>query len=334
MNDLTPELAEGFKCAAAIDFTNDSSIMNLVNTVVTEETDFEHIITFLEATPSSKHQKLARRMKEIFEDVLRNRLDLIEKELHDDRVALYRILLDMYNINGFKETLSGIITTNYDEFIEDASDHIDEYSIDFGIRVDPLQPQKQVLRLIKLHGSFGWQASWPVSREPHGVATLWIPPGINKENTTYPFNVLWGLARELLSCDIVRIIGCHLGPNDWDLLSLLFATRHGHQSITPRLEIIDSPCYAEELKTAYPYLQLSSILEIDTIGSQIIAEYTGWMPTPYANLTYQKQREALDAVGKDRNWFELWLTHKVESISWDVPHVKTDAGFVDEFLNA
>ena len=188
-------------------------------------------------------------------------------------MELYKVLIDIYEIEQFPEALQGIITTNYDEYIENAIEQVDDCSVDFGIHVEPSSQEADGVRLLKLHGSFGWQATWPITRADGGNATLWIPPGIQKVKNTYPFNVIWGLAREMLSCDILRVVGCKLGPNDWDLISLLFAMRHANDTVRPEIEVIDSPLHVERLKESYPYLEMKSILEIDEIGTQLIAEF-------------------------------------------------------------
>ena len=52
---------------------------------------------------------------------------------------------------------------------------------------------------------------------------LWIPPGVDKRTEYYPFNLLWGKAKEfLMNCDILRIVGCSLNRNDWALIPILY----------------------------------------------------------------------------------------------------------------
>ena len=207
-------------------FAGDASLEYLVNSVIDDTTDFEHIITFLDDAPSLRHREFAEEMRNAFEDVLRDRLNRIREETQGDAVRLYKVLIDMDTIDQSPEALQGIITTNYDEYIEDAIEQVGQYPVDFGVQVEPSSDQAEGIRLLKLHGSFGWQNTWPITRGQAGDATLWIPPGITKAKQAYPFNVLWGLAREMLSCDVLRVIGCRLGANDWDLLSLLFTMQH------------------------------------------------------------------------------------------------------------
>ena len=254
MRDLGEPLSVKLRELVNNGFSGDDSLNNLVNSVIDETTDFEHVITFLDDSPSLRHRQFAEEMRKAFEEVLRDKLRRIREETQGDPITLYKVLLDMYNINQFPEALQGIITTNYDEYIEGAIEQVYTSPIDFGIRVEPSSEARDGLRLLKLHGSFGWRATWPISRGQDSDATLWIPPGIQKAKQAYPFNVLWGLAREMLSCDVLRVIGCRLGPNDWDLISLLFSMRHVNLSDSPQIEVIDAPMHVEEIKKWYPYL--------------------------------------------------------------------------------
>lgn len=146
------------------------------------------------------------------------------------------------------ETLLGILTLNYDDFIEKAAQQVFDWKdadLDFHKPRNSEQPL-----LLKLHGSFFWKDEWPLLRCTDAKDPLWIPSGIQKRKDHYPFNILWGIARNVLDCDILRIIGCRLGPNDWGLISLIFSTYHAnHNNREPySIEIIDSPKHAFKLK--------------------------------------------------------------------------------------
>ena len=81
------------------------------------------------------------------------------------RSRLYEVLLDAYNVDQFPEVLQGIITINYDEYIESAIERVCDCPVDFGIRIEPSSHQQTDRpRLLKLHGSFGWQDTWPISK--------------------------------------------------------------------------------------------------------------------------------------------------------------------------
>ena len=315
-------------------FAGDASLEYLVNSVIDDTTDFEHIITFLDDAPSLRHRQFAEEMRNAFEEVLRDRLNRIREETQGDAVRLYKVLIDMHSIDHFQEVLQGIITINYDEYLEDAIEQVGQRPVDFGVRIEPWQDHTEGIRLLKLHGSFGWQNTWPITRGQTGDATLWIPPGITKAKQAYPFNVLWGLAREMLSCDILRVIGCRLGANDWDLISLLFTMQHVNLADRPQIEVIDAPLHVKRVKDEYPYLEVRSILEGEPIGSQLVSELTTHEPQAFLDLTEDQQQEIIDAAGLDHNWFELWLRAKVESLLIDLGNVSTSTGVVESYLTA
>lgn len=314
------------------EYVGDQSLEYLVNSVIDPSVDFEQIITFLSNAPSSRHRKFAEEMRVAFEKLLRRRLDLIREETQGDVFRLYKVLIDMHNIEQSPEVLQGIITTNYDEYIESAVKELGQDPVDFGVRVEPSCDSAGSIRLLKLHGSLGWQDTLPVARGQAGDDTLWIPPGIEKSKQSYPFNVIWGLAREILSCDVLRVIGCQLGTNDWDLISLLFSMQHVSSTERPRIEIVDAPSHVERLKLTYKYLELSSIFEIKEIGGRMLTELTGRESEAISALEEEERQQMLDRVGPSHNWFELWLKAKVESLFIDFGSVSTKTGVVDEFL--
>ena len=280
MSDLAPDLVKGVRSLVKSK-AEYAALAGVVNEIVEENADFEHLITFFDESPSSLHQEFADGLRAVFEDVLRSKLQDIELELGRSRVSLYAALLDMYNVKGISESLTGILTLNYDDYIEVAAaevfgaDHLD-------LEFPSASKSDNAWPLLKLHGSLAWEDAWPIRRRRIGSDSkpLWIPPGIHKGKDRYPFNLLWGLARDVLNCDVLRVIGCRLGPSDWDLISLLFGTRHANEERTLpySIEIIDSPKHAISLQQTYPYLNVKSLFEIETfkIGRSFVAEYSGW----------------------------------------------------------
>lgn len=331
MSDLNLPMRESLRDLVEETYPQEDSLHTLVNTL-DESTDFEHLCTFLEEAPSVVHRKFGQDMKQIFEKVLRSQLRLIREENDSDPVELYAVLLDLHRIKDCMESLEGILTTNYDEYIEKANEKLIGLPIDFGIRVLPSSPQPRGIRLLKLHGSLGWRQTWPITRGEDSHTTVWMPPGIQKNKTEYPFNVLWGLAREMLSCDVLRVVGCRLGPNDWDLVSLLFTMRHADLTSRPRIEVIDAPLHAEHLKKSYPYLDIQSILELETVGRQLVGELATGLPRELRELSIDEREDLIKSAGTRRNWFELWLRQKAEAFRVELGTVDTKAGFVERFL--
>lgn len=332
MQDLSPALAIKLHNLVNQAPYDHPSLKHLVNSVIDDDTDFEHVITFLDNAPSSLHRDFADKMKQAFQQVLSDRLAKIRADHGGDPTELYNVLIDLHNIPDCPEHLQAILTTNYDEYLEIAIAKITECAPDFGIAVDSESCGTNGPQLLKLHGSLGWRDTWPISTRSQAHGILWIPPGIHKTKQNYPFNLLWGRAAEVLNCDILRIVGCRLAPNDWDLISLLFSSRHINFPTAPEIEVIDSPQHVEDLKQQYPYLEIRSMLEDDPVGTRIIAEILGTMTKPYVQLTEDDQLEVVERAGWRRNWFELWLTQKVEQLNEDLDTVTTTAGVVDEFI--
>ena len=337
MRHLSPLLAERVRELANGPMNLDQTIVSLVNAIIDEDTDFEHVITFLDESPSALHRKFADELRRVFESVLRDQLNSINEEVGAGRLRLYSALLDMHNVDGFPEALQAILTINYDDYIEEAVRETSGRSIDYGIRVEGEPQDADGFVLLKLHGSFGWADKWPVAAFD-GSSTLWIPPGIQKRKERYPFNVVWGRAREALDCRKLRIIGCRLSPSDWDLVSLLFTTRHNNTNGRPyTIELIDSPIHAINLQKQYPYLNIRSILEIEDydIGAQIVGEYLQSDPQRYRSLSPDIQCRLLDAIPAEENWFRIWLVQMAEALSAApaINSIETPTGSFGALLN-
>lgn len=335
MGDLGEDLAKHVRKIVDDKYAEERSLEVLVNEVVDDETDYEHVITFLDQSVSTVHRAFADDLRDIFEQVLREKLRAIEDEQGTPPVGLYEALLDMYEVPGVTERLAGVLTINYDEYIERAIEGFLRRPVDFGIDARGVDEQESPIKLIKLHGSFGWQDAWPIVRDSDASPPLWIPPGIQKAKDRYPFNALWGLARELLDCDVLRIVGCKLGPNDWDLISLLFSTRNlSAQGRRYDVEVIDAPIHAYELSQAFPFLNVRSILEIEPLGSQLIAEFTGGAPTTFDSLSQKEQDSVRELAGRKKNWFWLWLKQMAEGMYTRLGSLQTSLGKFETLLES
>ena len=212
------------------------TLHDLVNDIIAPSTDYEQIITFLDESPSAIHRRFADDLRSTFHGVLRTRLDAVAQEVEAKHFRLYSALLAMHRLPSFPEQMVGLLTINYDDYLERAIRDVFETSADYGIHIEGAgTPAYDAPKLLKLHGSFSWRDSWPVAITNDDPDPLWIPPGIHKTKTRYPFNYLWALARELLDCDILRIVGCRLSPRDWDLISfsLLPSIRTRPDTIIP-----------------------------------------------------------------------------------------------------
>ena len=338
MKDLNLALASRIHDLVTSSDNDYASLRRLVNDVVTADADYEHLITFLADSPSAIHRRLARDLRTAFESVLRTRLSLVRDELGDGRFFLYATLLDMYNVDGWSEDLHGILTTNYDTYLEAAARTVHGVPIDFGVAMQGQQRSNAAVTILKLHGSLGWNDTWPIRVDspcPNG-APLWIPPGIQKSKQRYPFNVLWGRARELLDCDVLRIVGCRLSGTDWDLISLLFSTRHTHarRSAPYTIEIIDTPALAQRLQREFPYLDVRSLVDIVAmdIGDKMIGELLGGPPRSFDSLSRDEKARLAKAEERDRNWFHMWLQQMAEGVFLAVESIDTPTGTFRNFV--
>jgi hypothetical protein len=333
MRDLGEPLRERIQKVVDDEYRKYPAIVDLVNAVMTDGVDVEHIITFLDQSSSGLHKQFAQDLRSAFEAVLTQRLEEVEKDTGGPPVTLYEAVLDLHAVKGFTEELKGILTLNYDQYIEAAIERSGSQT-SLGLAFD----QDQFVgghRLLKLHGSFGWDQSWPVARRPtpSQIGPLWIPPGIQKDKDQYPFNLLWGQARELLDCDVLRIVGCHLGPNDWDLISLLFTTRHTNARTARayRIEIINSPKNAEDLRSRHPYLDPTSILDQEPVGIRLISELIGGSPRRYQDLT-PDEKAKLEGTTANLNWFRLWLVHMAEDIYENLGAIDSPRGVLRRLM--
>lgn len=326
MQDLGPDLVSAVRELVEDRYGQHRELAALVNEVVNDEMDYEHLITFLDQSASAIHRAFAADLRNVFERVLKQRLDAIKQELGGAPTGLYEALLDLYEVRGVGEVLGGMLTINYDDYIEQAIQTFPDRSVDFGVNLGETEQKGASIRLLKLHGSFGWDDAWPIVAS-EGDSKLWIPPGIQKAKDRYPFNALWGLAREMLDCDVLRIVGCRLSPNDWDLISLLFSTRLTNATgRTYSVEVISSPEHARNLAREYPYLGVRSVLELDEIGPQLVCEFIGGEPRSYDSLPEDEQETVRKKADTVSNWFRLWLKQMAEWMNRECESVDTPRG--------
>jgi hypothetical protein len=312
-------------------------VERLINDVVTSDSPglaFEQLITFLEDCPTRVYRNFSNLVRDAFSSVLRGRLDQAVEELGPDCSRLYAALVDMHEVSGFGESLSGFLTLNYDVFLEQALVNHLKFGVDYGVAsIAPSSSDRRTVKVLKMHGSFGWSEEWPIRAELNHSSEFWIPPGIRKPKNDYPFNAIWGSARELLACDVLRIIGCNLGPNDWDLVSLLFSTRHTHATAQPyRIEVISGHETARRIRESFPYLEVQWLPELPVVGEQIVSESLGLGPMPFSTLSEEQQQQVVRTLGTISNPFHYWLTQMGEAMTRDLASLFTTSGVFEEFV--
>ena len=126
-----------------------------------------------------------------------------------------------------------------------------------------------------------------------------------------------------------------MGSNDWDLISLLFTSRHVNDQYVPyQIEIIDSPGNAHRLKQQFPYLEVRSIVEIEEIGKQIVGELMQSEPTEFDDLSGDQKEWLISDDGPLANWFAMWLEQMAEQMVTDLGSVDTASGHFERLLQS
>src|SRR5262249_1419382 len=118
----------------------------------------------------------------------------------------------------------------------------------FSLRTD--SPISGNLPLLKLHGSFNWK-NRQIFAKKRTVEI--IPVGSSKSYLHAPYGFIWNRALDgLVRCDILRVIGCSLSPNDVHLIDLLFKA-HLERSKPFDIEIIDKDSAGQRIKDNYGF---------------------------------------------------------------------------------
>ncbi|MCJ7546511.1 MAG: SIR2 family protein [Deltaproteobacteria bacterium] len=311
------------------------SLAKVKNELVGEGRDVEHLITLYESTGIPEHESIARDLKLLFIEEIQKRINKLGINY---KPRLLSALIDMHEIVGLGEVLQGVITLNYEDLLENAMQMVMggvNYVISIKKRRNSLNLKPDSKPILKLHGSFNWKNDFPITlldkkkiKTPEDV--LWIPPGVEKKRERYPFNILWGRARELLDCDILRIIGCSLSRNDWQLISLLYTTQQlPAQQKEYIIELIDYAEVGDNLKNSYTYLSCRTIIEIKEVNEYI------------KNTFFPKHKREDDFTlaksellnNRKTNVFDLWLKAKGDDIKRRDIQIDTRTGIFADYIN-
>jgi hypothetical protein len=130
------------------------------------------------------------------------------------------------------EKLLGILTTNYDSLLEEASCQVyRSINTGFQFKSKDYKMSMAIPPVLKLHGSFNWKAGKSILEisksfeKAEDNQTEWIPPSVYKKPPEI-LQKIWKQASKLLvNCDILRIIGSSLRNEDWSLISLIFTSQ-------------------------------------------------------------------------------------------------------------
>ncbi len=287
------------------------------NDLTGTDVDVEQLITLFESSGNYKYKRIANGLKKIYKEEIEERLNKLDTTFYP---KLLSALIDMYEIANLDEKIKGILTINYEDLIEKAVSNV-KGCIDYSINIYNMhshyklpKQNENTIPLLKLHGSFNWKNEFPVKLVNKIINTdnvLWIPPGVEKNKDKYPFSLIWGRAKEILDCDILRVVGCSLNRNDWQLIALLYSTQRLHSKRNEYIiDIIDYQDTGEKLKIAYPHLRIRPILEIPEVRKYLINTY-------YPGRTNDKElsKAMIDSMSSSNiniNIFDTWIKAKGE----------------------
>jgi hypothetical protein len=313
-------------------------LYSVSNELLDVNMDVEHLITLLESSHYPRHSRMANELRQLFRSEVRKRLGKFSKKLSPN---LYTALFDLYEIDGFNEELAGVISLNYDQIAELGFAQIYggvDYVVDVVCQHSVIQQRKSIPPFIKLHGSFNWKHHYPIALVDEDDVdddhVLWIPPGLGKRADHYPFDLLWGRAYEILNCDILRVIGCSLSPNDMHLVSLIFRTQklsRADRGYT--IELIDYPEKCKEIADRYRYLSIREIMDQPDFVYAIASELFPSVQA-YAEITEVHRREIANYLEPRKvNVFDRWLRMKAENLLLDGYELSTTVGAISEYVD-
>jgi hypothetical protein len=335
MNSITEAISQRI----VTDTTNEfASVRNELQNDLVAEANIEHLITLYEISSYAPHNEIARKLKRLFREEIQKRIDELGTGFSP---KLLLALIDMHSIKEVQEDLVLILTTNYEDLIERALQQING-GINYVVGINCFDHSYCIditkkPPLLKLHGSFNWKNGYPITVE-HDVRTaeetVWIPPGVTKKKDAYPFNVIWGRAKELLECDTLRIIGSSLTQTDWELISLIHSTHRLRTDDSPhyKVEFIGLPSACKRIKQDYPYLSPITYTEMEEFTKfaidNFLPEYIGRSELP--------EDEKLNAIAtkieESENVFEIWLRTKGDILIERGVDIHTEKKFFEDFV--
>ena len=226
--------------------------------------NIESLISLIENSKIHDWEFKARHLKRL----VRKDIEGILTTPRTTHFYLHKALVEFHTLKMIapKERAIGLISLNYDSVLDAA---YQEYWEDpnYCFSLEPNQLQARRIPLLKLHGSFNW--SDVLIRGRQRTIEI-IPFGSNKNYLHAPYSFIWNRALEVLvDCDILRVIGCSLSPNDAHLIDLLFKA-HLERGEKFDIEIIDRDSAGEEIRKNYGFLP--AIRTLTTIPELSIPE--------------------------------------------------------------
>lgn len=179
------------------------------------------------------------------------------------RFYLHKALFELHRLNTVRrhEKLLALISLNYDDILDRAYKKVLEKEANYCFSLESNVPLAKNLPLLKLHGSFNWNAETIRGRR----RTIEIIPfGSNKNYLHAPYGFIWSRALEvLIECDKLRVIGCSLSQNDAHLIDLLFKA-HLEKGEAFDMEIIDRQGAGDQIRQHYGFFpKIKALTEIE-----------------------------------------------------------------------
>lgn len=221
-----------------------------------------------------------------------NRLrELVEKDIEKVlfrqrrlRFLLHRAFFELHHKTSFKmhEKIIGVLSLNYDVVLDEAYSDIYGYDPDYAFSLSGKIKSGKQIPLLKLHGSLGWDKVCFLGKKYQKIPIM--PLGINKDYLQWPYNYIWGRAFELLiDCDVLRVVGCSLSPNDTKLVDLLFKS-HITRQRPFFIDIINRQKAGKMFKSNYDFLpkirlpeDIESNLGFGGISKKEDSPFRGWL---------------------------------------------------------
>ena len=294
-----------------------------VRNEIGDSTDIERLITIFEESGTQRYSEGAQELRALFRKGIENRLRL-EDEKSDGHFVpeLLVYLLDMHNVSNLNEKIKGILTTNYEDLVERAMQEVYggiDYQFLANYGSSKFKFKTDVPPVLKLHGSFNWKNEYPISimsTPQNRDEPIWIPPGVVKSKQMYPFNMVWGKAREVLDCDVLRIIGSSLSQNDWDLISLLASTQNYRtdEKGPYAIEFIGSSETMKKIREEHEYVKMKWLSELDEIKYYLSTNEGSGKAEEMNNETAAGILKKMESLG-NFNLFSYWLRAKGEYLN-------------------
>lgn len=296
-------------------------------------TDIEHLISVLESQHNYyASEKIRKCYRDAIIDTISGSPELKPLPMNN----LYSVLIDLHeNVTDLDEELLCFITLNYEDILERAIKSLFRLKVDYLLHPDKLDRISDAIKVIKLHGSFNWQNTRPITVKSMASTSspnaLWIPPGVEKRKDNYPFNLLWGKATEnLMQCDILRVVGCSLSRNDWGLIPILYTVQNFSQTGRRiEIEIIDYPSTATSIINNYGYMQFKPIADLPELLNFYKKQF------PAATTSELTDEITARFADKDKsNPFYEWLDAKIDYMADDCGmDIRTPNNIVYDFYN-